>query len=143
MLNQEVRNIMKSNPVVVGPEDNLADVRKMMLEKRIQQIPVVDAENQFQGLITTFDMWKDASNNEDLASKKVKEVMNTRVIKITPKDKLGTAAELFMDRRFKSLPVVNLRNELKGVITAFDVIKESLKEEYPRPILYADAFKES
>ena len=85
---------------------------------------------------------KNLDQKKDLKDQKVKDVMNTNVVKITPKDKLGTAAELFMDKRFKTLPVVNLKNELKGVITAFDVIKESLKEEYPRPILYAEAFQE-
>ncbi|MEL6803420.1 MAG: CBS domain-containing protein [Bacteroidota bacterium] len=57
---------------------------------------------------------------------------------MAPKDKVGTAAELFMDRRFKTLPVVNLRNELKGVITAFDLIRYSIKKEYPDPILYQE-----
>ena len=64
--------------------------------------------------------------------------MTKAVVKLAPKDKVGTAAELFMDRRFKTLPVVNLRNELKGVVTAFDVIKYSFKKEYPKPILYKD-----
>ena len=57
--------------------------------------------------------------------------MNTKVIKISPKDKVGTAAELFADGRFKTLPVVNLQNELKGVLTAFDVIKLVYTYEYP------------
>ena len=141
MLNQEVRRIMSKNPVVVHPDDNLEDVTKMMRERRMQQLPVVVGK-QFMGLVTSFDLWKNFNTSKKLSEQTVKDVMNTNVIKITPKDKLGTAAELFMDKRFKTLPVVNLRNELKGVITAFDVIKESLKEEYPRPILYAEAFQE-
>ena len=67
--------------------------------------------------------------------------MTTTVIKITPLDKVGTAAELFMDKRFKTLPVVNLRNELKGIITAFDVIRHILKKEYPIPILYREVIE--
>jgi CBS-domain-containing membrane protein len=66
--------------------------------------------------------------------------MTTRVIKITPKDKVGTAAELFMDQRFKMLPVVNLNDELKGVITAFDLIRHILTREYPHPVLYSEVF---
>lgn len=66
--------------------------------------------------------------------------MTTKIVRITPKDKVGTAAELFADKRFKTLPVVNLNNELKGVVTAFDVIKCAFREEYPRPILYQEEF---
>ena len=67
--------------------------------------------------------------------------MTTKVVKITPKDKVGTAAELFADKRFKTLPVVNLDNDLKGVVTAFDVIKCAFNEEYPSPILYQEIFE--
>ena len=61
-------------------------------------------------------------------------------MKISPKDKVGTAAELFADKRFKTLPVVNLRNELMGTITAFDIIKLAYNQEYDKKILFKEAF---
>jgi CBS domain-containing protein len=67
--------------------------------------------------------------------------MTSNVLVIRPKDKVGTAAELFIDKRFKTLPVVNLDNDLKGVVTAFDVIKHVFKKEYPNPILYKEELK--
>ena len=66
--------------------------------------------------------------------------MTSKVVRITPKDKVGTAAELFADKRFKMIPVVNLDNELKGIVTAFDVIRCAFNEEYAQPILYQDVF---
>lgn len=140
MLNEEVRRIMTKDPLVVGPKDTIKDVSEKMLRNKLQQLPVVD-EGKLVGLVTSYDLWKNlrSSQKEEL---QVDEVMTTNVLKITPKDKVGTAAELFMDKRFKTLPVVNLRNELKGVVTAFDVIKHTLKQEYPRPILYADVLKD-
>jgi len=133
MLNEHVRRIMTKNPAVVHPGDRIKDVSDMMVKNRLQQLPVVD-EGKLVGIITSYDLWRDTRNVTQ--NKQIKDVMNTNVVKIAPKDKVGTAAELFMDRRFKSLPVVNLRNELKGVITAFDVIKHILKKEYAHPILY-------
>ena len=137
MLNEEVRTIMTTETIVVGPNDTIVNVAQLMVESRIQQIPVVEGK-LFLGLITAFDLWKNSRNSESPDDKLVKDVMTTRVIKITPKDKLGTAAELFMDKRFKTLPVVNLRNELKGVITAFDIIRFTLKKEYKQPILFGE-----
>ena len=101
MLNEQVRNIMTKDPVVVSPEESLEAVSALMAERKNQQIPVVEEENQFVGLVTAYDLWQAG----DLSGKTVKDVMNTKVIQITPIDKVGTAAELFMDKRFKTLPV--------------------------------------
>ena len=142
MLNEEVRKIMTKNPPVAHPDDLVRDVANMMVEKQVQQLPVVQ-DGKLVGMITAYDLWRHSREHDDYEAKLVRDVMTTKVIKITPKDKVGTAAELFMDQRFKTLPVVNLENELKGVITAFDVIRHTLTREYPHPILYSEVFDPS
>jgi len=141
MLNEEVRKIMTKDPIVVSPHDSVREVSRKMMTAQVQQLPVVD-EGKLVGLITVYDLWKN-SFTKDVSSLYVSDVMNRNILVIAPKDKVGTAAELFIDRRFKTLPVVNLRNELKGVITSFDVIKHVFKKEYPVPILYKDILEAS
>lgn len=143
MLNEEVRNIMDTNPVTVNPNDTIKNVSSFMVEKKLQQLPVVDGEGKLLGIITSYDLWQNLRDQKYNVNQPVKEVMITTVLVIEPKDKLGTAAELFIDRRFKTLPVVNLDNKLKGVITAFDVIKYVMKKEYPQPILYKDVLEDN
>lgn len=135
LLNEQVRHIMTNDPVVVSPEQSVADVNNVMIQNGLTQLPVVK-DNKLVGMVTTHDLWKKSKN--DRSSQAISEVMNTKIIKIAPKDRVRTAAELFMDKRFKTLPVVNLDNELKGVITAFDVMRYTLQLENPKPILYAD-----
>ena len=139
MLNEEVRRIMTKDCVVVSPEDSIKNVTRLMFEKRVQQVPVVDGK-VLVGMITAYDMWKHSNAEGHDSDELVKEVMTKKVLVITPKDKVGTAAELFMDRRFSTLPVVNLRHELKGVVKAYDVIRHCLTREYPHPILYSEVF---
>jgi len=140
MLNEQVRRIMTKNPVIVSPNSTIAAVSKLMTEKGIQQIPVVE-EGKLVGLITSHDLWKNTNASFKSSNGLVKDVMTTKIIKIAPKDKVGTAAELFMDKRFKTLPVVNLENDLKGVVTAFDVIKHVMTREYqPNKTLYPEVF---
>lgn len=139
MMNEQVRRIMTKDPMVTTPEQSIDDVTSLMLENRINQLPVV-VDGKLVGLVTTYDLWVDSKKDKASQSKTVADVMTTHVIKITPLDKVGTAAELFMDKRYKTLPVVNLRNELKGVVTSFDVLRHALTEEYPRPILYTEVF---
>jgi len=135
MMNEQVRKIMTTNPKVASPEQKIDDIVQFMEQNQINQMPVVDA-GKLVGMITTHDLWKNSRSGKDC--KNISEIMSTNPIRLTPLDKVGTAAELFMDKRFKTLPVVNLRNELKGVVTSFDVLKQVLKEEYPTPILYSD-----
>lgn len=138
-MNQEVRRIMTTNPTVASPNQSISEVKQVMLNQQIQQLPVVE-DGVLKGIITSYDLWRMAENHDVIDHLHVGDVMNTHVVKIAPKDKVGTAAELFADSRFKTLPVVNLRNELKGVITAFDLIKEAFREEYSHPILYKEVF---
>ena len=137
MMNEEVRTIMSTNVVTAHPYQSVGEVAKIMLREHLQQLPVVDNAGRLIGLITSYDMWRDCRLNRHSENRAVNEVMTVKVVKLAPKDKVGTAAELFMDRRFKTLPVVNLEGKLKGVVTAFDVIRYSLKKEYRRPILYS------
>lgn len=137
-MNEHVRTIMTTEVVTAYPEQTVGEVAQLMLRDQLQQLPVVDHDGRLVGLITSYDMWRDCRVNPDSESRSVGEVMNTRVIKLAPKDKVGTAAELFMDRRFKTIPVVNLEGKLKGVVTAFDVIRYTLRKEYKEPILFRE-----
>lgn len=143
MMNREVRSIMNTHPVTVNPDLTINELSNVMLNRRVQQIPVVE-NGKFVGLITSYDLWRRAEhknpNRASIGDLTVRDVMTTNVIKISPKDKVGTAAELFADRRFKTLPVVNLRDELKGMITAFDIIKIVFNDEYAETILYKEEF---
>jgi len=138
MMNKEVRTIMTTDHEVVSPEQTIQEVTDLMLSKKLQQIPVVQ-EGKLVGLVTSYDLWRHTSDAHE-ENHSVKDVMTTNVLSITPLDKVGTAAQLFADKRFKTLPVVNLRNELKGVVTAFDVIRQAYLDKYPDPILYKDEF---
>lgn len=141
MMNEEVRRIMTKSPPTVTPEDTVDKASKLLMGHRLKNLCVVDGL-VLVGMVTTRDLWKNLISGADTQHLRVKDVMNKRVVKIIPKDKVGTAAELFMDKRFSSLPVVNLRGELKGVVTAYDVLRYTLKKEYPHPILYEDVIKE-
>lgn len=137
-MNEEVRNIMTKNPIVAKPNQTIQEIYELMTGQQIQQLPVVSEDNKLLGMVTAYDLLKAEKGHTD--ARLVSDIMSTKIVKITPKDKVGTAAELFADKRFKTLPVVNLQNELKGVVTAFDVIRCAYREEYPRPILYKDEF---
>lgn len=136
-MNEQIRSIMTTAPVTVSPENTLSEVSGLFKTRRIHHLPVV-SQGKLVGLVTTYDLWKLDQQQEKYKHIRVGEVMNTNICKISPLDKVGTAAELLMDRRFHALPVVNLRGELKGIVTSFDIMKYTLNKEYPHPILYKE-----
>jgi len=139
MMNEQVRRIMTTTPMVAHPNEDVHSMSKIMRERKLHQIPVVKFR-MFIGIFSLHDLWDHIGEEGIPADLKIKDVMNTRVVKISPLDKVGTAAELFLGMQFKSLPVVNLRDELKGVITIFDILKHQLLSEYNSPILFEEAF---
>jgi len=93
MMNEEVRTIMTTNPEVASPTQTVEEISNFMVKNMIQQLPVVE-DGKLLGLITTHDLWRRYEKSQTIGQLSVREVMNTNVLKIQPKDKVGTAAEL-------------------------------------------------
>ena len=81
MLNEHVRNIMTTNPIVVTPNQTIAQVKSLMNDKKKQQLPVVE-EGKLVGMITSYDLWQHSETANAHAEQKVHEIMSRRIIKI-------------------------------------------------------------
>lgn len=139
MMNEAVSSIMTRNLITVTPEETLSEVRGLFMRHRIHHLPVVEGNN-LVGILTTYDLWRNEIAPEDYKTTRVMEVMTRSVAKIGPKDKIGTAAEVFLDNRFHALPVVDESNQLVGIVTSFDILLYEFKKEYPKPILFQHLF---
>ncbi len=134
-MNEAVHTIMTRDLTTVTPGVTLNKVRSIFMEHSIHHLPVVEGES-LVGILTTYDLWKNEIASKDYGKTRVDEVMTTGVVRISPIDKIGTAAELFLDNRFHALPVVAEENRLLGIVTSFDILLYEFKKEYPRPILF-------
>jgi len=135
MMNEHVDSIMIKKIITLGPKDNLDSAREIFMNKRIHHLPIVE-DGKLVGLITTYDLWKANFSESISGDTLIETVMSRKILKISPDDKVGTAAELFLDNRFHALPVVTEDNTLVGLITTFDVLRYEFKKEYPNPILF-------
>lgn len=137
MMNEAIHTIMTKNPISLSPKHTIADVESLFKHHRIHHLPVVE-DGKLIGLVTTYDLWNHNSSNPQETF--VTDIMNTRIVKISTHDKIGTAAELFLDNRFHALPVME-GDKLVGIVTTFDVLKYEFKKEYDNIILYKDVFE--
>lgn len=141
MMNEAVNTIMTTDLITVKPSDTLAHVRHIFMQNSIHHLPVTDDSGRLVGILTTYDMWKNEIAPADYATILVMDIMTVRIAKIGPADKIGTAAEIFLDNRFHALPIVNEDNLLLGIVTSHDVLKYEYLKEYPKPILFKDLFQ--
>ncbi|HRG19397.1 MAG TPA: CBS domain-containing protein [Saprospiraceae bacterium] len=137
MMNEFVQTIMTRNPITISERGTLEDVKKLFDQNRIHHLPVINDEGDLLGLITTYDLWRLNRSFDDYHQISVVDVMNSKFAKVSSDDKVGTAAELFLDRRFHALPVVDGK-KLVGIVTSFDVLRYEFRREYEKPILYQD-----
>jgi len=139
MMNEAVATIMTKDPISLHPDDTMQDVRAIFEKNRIHHIPITD-EGKLVGLVTTYDLWKQDKPFSSYDEIKVSDIMTTKFAKIGPNDKIGTAAELFLDNRFHALPVVD-EGQLVGIVTSFDILRYEFRKEYKNPILYKDIYE--
>lgn len=140
MLNEPVYTIMTREMITVKPDDYLDSVRQTFMDNALHHLPVVE-NDKLVGILTTYDLWKNEIAPVNYSSTKVNEIMSTKIAKISPNDKIGTAAELFLSNKFHALPVVDDSQRLLGLVTSFDVLLYEYKREYPKPILFKDLYE--
>lgn len=140
MMNEKVASIMIKDLITLAPDSSLAEVHQIFTTHKIHHIPVTE-DGMLVGLITTSDLWKSNIPHEKYGNVQVSEVMSKKLVKIEPDDKVGTAAELFLDNRFHALPVVS-EGRLVGLVTTFDVLKYEFKKEYKEAILFKDVLED-
>ncbi len=131
-----VRDLMTSNPVTVHPETSVPDALRLMRERKVRRLPVVDGHGRLVGIVsdkdllyaspspaTTLAVWEIP---ELLSKLKIEKVMTRDVITVSEKTPLEEAARLMADKKIGGLPVMQ-GPDLVGIITETDVFKSLLE----------------
>ncbi|MBK9107548.1 MAG: CBS domain-containing protein [Saprospiraceae bacterium] len=130
MMNEPVSAIMVNDVITVKPEDSLQSVKEILINNRIHHVPVVQEDGTLVGIVTTYDLFKLNVDHKDYPTTKVSNVMTKILATIEATDKVGTAAEVFMEHLFHALPVVEGK-KLIGIVTSFDILRYEYNKEYP------------
>ncbi len=133
MMNEPLSTIMTRNVITAGPDDKLSVAREIFMKNRVHHLPIVHG-TKLIGIVTTYDLFKFSQKNGDYEKTPIKEVMTTHMATLEPEDKVGTAAEIFLENLFHAVPIVK-NGDLKGIVTSFDVIKYEFHKEYPTQVI--------
>ncbi len=149
----QVREIMTTEVVTVRRDTSVNDIAKLMSERDISGIPVVDESNHVVGIVTELDMIVRNTRLElpafiqilDLAriplerpghyrdrlrhmlGAQAADIMTEQVTAISPEAEAKDLAELMVKRRFNPVPVVE-NGVLVGIVSRADLIRMMARE---------------
>ncbi len=143
-----VGDVMSRDPVTVKPETPLGEAIKILADRRISGLPVVDDHGKLIGVISETDMmWQEtgatppayimlldsviylenpARYERELhkaLGQTVGEVMTKDPVTVYPEKPLREAASMMTERQIHRLPVLDQAGQVIGVLTRGDIIR--------------------
>lgn len=116
----------KRGPVVsVGPRETVATVVKLLAERRIGCVPVVE-DGRVVGIFSERDVVHGlAASGPELLDQPVADVMTAPAVTIERDTPILTALSLMTRRRIRHLPIVE-RGHMVGFISIGDLVKSRI-----------------
>lgn len=116
---KRAESVIIEHPYTTGPNATMADAKRMMQEKGVNGLLVVDAKGRLLGILTARDLLFESNE-----SRRVSELM-------TPMEKLHTARagasiddarQLLRKYKIEKVPLVDEEGYLRGLITSKDMV---------------------
>ena len=141
----QARDVMVSPVITARKSATVREVAKILLEKRISAVPVVDNVGKLVGIVTESDLMRraeagtehpyswwvhflagDATIAADYVKShatKVEDVMTSDVVTATPETPLHEIASLFEEHRIKRVPIIDKVGSLVGIVSRANLIQ--------------------
>lgn len=126
---KRAESVLIKNPVTIPSSITVEKAIKIMEQKGITGLPVVDGK-KLVGILTNRDIRFEPDLNRS-----VSELMTTKLYTMKDDEPLERAKELFHKYKIEKLLVVDSKGQLVGLITARDLQK---KKEHPKAVVDKD-----
>jgi len=123
---------MTPNPITVTTDTAIDEALKLMRDKKVRRLPVLDKRGELVGIVAEKDiLYASPSPATSLSIHeihylvsriKVNEIMTKNVITVTDDTPLEEAARVMADNQIGALPVMH-DSKLVGIITETDLFK--------------------
>ncbi len=115
-----------SATISVLPSQTVIDALKLMSEKNIGSVVVIDEAGKFLGIVTERDYSrKIVLHGKSSTETQVREIMSTDLPRVSPHDTIDHCMELMTDQFVRYLPVFS-GDEMEGIISMSDIVKETI-----------------
>ncbi len=128
-----VKSWMTADVITVDEDTPMMKASIIMKEKKIRSLPIVNKTGKLVGIVTDGDL-RDASPSKAttldvyelnylISTINIKDLMTKDLVFVRPDDTVEFAAILMLENRISSLPVINDKDSLIGIITQTDIFK--------------------
>jgi CBS domain-containing protein len=121
------REIMTSPVFSVAPSATIQEITRIFTEKRFRHIPVVSPDGHLIGLVSDRDVLRyravSGRNDAHPESKAVQTIMVREVLSASPSARIRELAQVMLDERVGSMPIVDSADSLVGIITRSDIVR--------------------
>ena len=119
-------------PITISPGERVSHARRLMMDNNIGRLPVLE-NGDVVGIVTERDVAKAMLNLRALVSNKqlderirnliVGDIMTNSVVSVNTNTSLSDVISLILDMNVGGVPVLNLKEELVGIISRRSVLK--------------------
>jgi acetoin utilization protein AcuB len=123
---------MTPRPITIRKSDSVDEGLRLMREKQIRRLPVIDKSGKLVGIVSRQDLLRVSPSPATslsiyeipylLSKIKIEDVMTEDVVTVTVDTPLEDAARIMADSRIGGLPVTK-DGKLVGIITETDMFK--------------------
>jgi CBS domain-containing protein len=126
-----VRQVLRGKGAAVwtvAPEDTVLAALRVMADKDVGALPVVDGE-RLVGMVSERDCARKVLlEGRSPSDTRVAEIMTSRVVYVAPERTVEECMALMTDKRVRHLPVLE-DERLAGMISIGDVVKARIAEQ--------------
>ena len=115
-------NIMTKKVVTVSPKDSVKKVIRVLIEKKVSGVPVVDDQKKVLGVVTEYDLILGIATVG--AGQDINQIMKKVFTSLSPKTDVEDITDMILTKRYKSFPVIDDDGKLVGVVSRRDVLSE-------------------
>ena len=118
----KAKDIMSREVTTVHEYANVIDVIKILVERNVTGLPVVDDAERLLGMVTEKDILMMLLYDPKVKGKTATDLMTTEIVHFDEDENLMTIFESLVQRNFRRVPILS-DGRLVGIISRRDIIK--------------------
>ncbi len=144
----QAKDVMTPDPVTVGPDAPVEEIARVLLDKRISGVPVVDEAGRVVGIVSEGDLIRRIGEEDDdrprrrswwlqlftlpedrarafvrAHGRRAREIMTPDPVTVRPETPVADIARLLEERGIKRVPVVDADGRLVGIVSRADLLR--------------------
>ncbi len=121
----QVQEIMTSNPTCCGPDASVQEAAKLMDDKSVGSIPVVNDAGEPVGIVTDRDICCGAVAQGKGTDTRVSEVMSKDVLTASPDEDVESCCNKMEEKQVRRAVVTDDTGKCCGIVAQADVAQEA------------------